>query len=116
MTVESGKMDVHGIKVSEAWAGSTRSKRLPPNWSELRAKVFSIASFRCQATMRDGTRCTDQGTDVDHIEPGDNHDLSNLQLLCRWHHNKKSSAEGNKSPTRKRVSERRPQERHPGLL
>jgi len=63
--------------------------------------------------MKDGSRCTDKGTDVDHIKPGDDHSLDNLQLLCKWHHNKKSSREGNKA--RPRLSEKRPKEAHPGL-
>jgi hypothetical protein len=37
-----------------------------------------------------------------------------LQLLCRWHHNKKSSREGNEA--RPRLTERRPSEKHPGIV
>ena len=107
------KLEMHGTSVSEGWNTSTRRERLPSNWSELRGIVMQNALYRCQATMKDGSRCTDKGTDVDHIEPGDNHDLSNLQLLCKWHHNKKSSQEGNKA--RPRYTEKRPPESHPGL-
>jgi 5-methylcytosine-specific restriction endonuclease McrA len=108
------KLEMHGTSVSEGWNTSTRRERLPSNWSELRGIVMQNALYRCQATMKDGSRCTDKGTDVDHIEPGDNHDLSNLQLLCKWHHNKKSSQEGNKA--RPRYTEKRPPEAHPGVL
>jgi hypothetical protein len=38
--------------------------------------------------------CALPATDVDHIEPGDNHDASNLQALCRFHHARKSAREG----------------------
>ncbi len=108
------KLEMHSTSVSESWAGSTRSKRLPPNWSQLREKVISRASHRCESNMKDGSRCTDKGTDVDHINPGDDHSLENLQLLCTWHHGKKSSREGNTA--RVRLSEKRPKESHPGLV
>jgi 5-methylcytosine-specific restriction protein A len=97
----------------QAWSGSTRNKRLPANWSSLRNQVAARAGGQCEALLNEGTRCLDQGTDCDHILAGDNHDLNNLQWLCRWHHNKKSSAEGNRA--RRRFTEQRPQEAHPGL-
>lgn len=64
--------------------------------------------------MRDGTRCVDVGKEVDHIERGDNHDLSNLQLLCKWHHGKKTAKEANQA--RPRQTEKRTPDAHPGLL
>jgi len=108
------KLEMQGTSVSEGWNTSTRKQRLPSNWAALRAIVMKNAQYICQATMKDGSRCTDKGTDVDHIEPGDNHDLANLQLLCQWHHNKKSSREGNTA--RVRHTEKRPPESHPGIL
>jgi hypothetical protein len=57
------------------WYTSNRRDRLPSDWLRRRAPVLARDSF-------------------DHIEHGDNHDLSNLQALCRWHHSRKSSAEG----------------------
>lgn len=95
------------------WQGSNRKERLPTNWQELRRTVIARAAGRCQAPMRDGTRCSDAGIDVDHVIAGDDHSLDNLQLLCRWHHAKKSAREG--SLSRPRYSEKRPQEPHPGL-
>ena len=97
-----------------SWSGSDRKNRLPHNWSTLRNQVLHRDNHQCQAILNDGTQCVAQGTDVDHIEPGDNHDLTNLQLLCRWHHNKKSSAEGNRN--RPRYREQRPSEKHPGVV
>ena len=78
-----------------SWAGSNRRKRLPPNWSQLREQVRIRANDQCEAALRDGSRCPDQGTDCDHIVAGDNHALTNLQYLCRWHHSRKTAAEGN---------------------
>ncbi|MEU9400643.1 HNH endonuclease signature motif containing protein [Streptomyces sp. NPDC048242] len=77
-----------------AWATSNRRKRLPANWEKLRQRVIRRAGGRCQAALLDtGQRCDYPGTDVDHIVRGDDHALTNLQLLCRWHHKEKTQAE-----------------------
>jgi 5-methylcytosine-specific restriction protein A len=97
------------------WQGSDRRQRLPQDWAQRREIVRARAADRCEAILNDETRCPDQGTDCDHIEPGDNHEFSNLQWLCTWHHRKKTSSEGN-SKRVYRVSEKHPKERHPGLI
>jgi 5-methylcytosine-specific restriction protein A len=94
------------------WEGSDRRKRLPKDWKERRILVEARAGGRCQAVLNDETRCPDQGTDCDHIVPGDNHEISNLQWLCRWHHNRKTSKEAH--ARRPRINERIPRESHPG--
>lgn len=77
-----------------AWESSNRRERLPANWHKLRGRVIRRAGGRCQAVLMDtGQRCGETGRDVDHITPGDNHSLNNLQLLCRWHHTRKTQAE-----------------------
>lgn len=77
-----------------AWATSNRRDRLPANWERLRARVIRRAGGVCQGVLFDtGQRCNATGTDVDHITPGDDHGLDNLQLLCRWHHTQKTQAE-----------------------
>lgn len=65
--------------------------------------------------MTDGSRCGDRGTDVDHIIPGDDHDLGNLQLLCRWHHKQKTAREGNQARDAAYAKLKRPELKHPGL-
>ncbi|ARF59430.1 HNH endonuclease [Streptomyces gilvosporeus] len=98
------------------WTGSDRRLRLPSDWPVRRLSVLKRDGFQCVAVLRDtGARCTASATDVDHIVPGDDHDLANLQALCRWHHARKSSAEG-VAAKRRRVSRRRPEGRHPGDL
>lgn len=98
------------------WDGSTRGRRLPPTWPQIRGAVITRAGGRCEATQPTGQRCDNPGTDVDHITRGDNHSLNNLQLLCPHHHNRKSSREGNEArwSTYRRVSTH-PNETHPGL-
>lgn len=95
------------------WQGSTRRQRLPPRWPEIRRAVLERDGWRCTHVDPAGGRCTAPATDVDHINPGDNHAPANLRSLCRAHHAAKSSAEGNAA--RWRVRERREPERHPGL-
>ncbi|MCY0933643.1 hypothetical protein [Streptomyces sp. H34-S4] len=56
---------------------------------------------------------------MDHIEPGDDHSLSNLRSLCSWHHKQKSSREGAAAYAAKRRAIQkkfRRTEQHPGLL
>lgn len=102
--------------MSGGWKDSNRRQRLPDNWPVLRAQVIMRAGGICEEVKHSrGTRCTNPGVDVDHIEPGDDHSLGNLRLLCRWHHKAKSSAEGNEAKQAKRVKARRQPERHPGV-
>lgn len=102
--------------MGKQWSDSTRKERLPDDWEQRRATVRDRAGGRCQATMRDGTRCTEPGTDCDHIVRGDNHALSNLQWICRWHHNKKTAREARDARSFTRVPPaRKPREQHPGL-
>jgi 5-methylcytosine-specific restriction protein A len=100
--------------MSGNWETSNRRTQLPHNWTAITALIKERDSGQCTEFMRDGTRCPDRGTDVDHIEPGNHHHLDNLRLLCKWHHNKKSSAEGNQN--RQYLTERRPKEKHPGII
>lgn len=96
----------------EPWAGSNRQSRLPSNWrTEIRPAVLGPTGQRpCQIRWDAG--CTGNGTQVDHIRPGDDHSLGNLQPACEYCHGKKSSAEGNAA----RPRTARPKPRHPGLL
>lgn len=96
------------------WHTSDRRSRLPKNWPSIRNTILKRDGYQCVA-LDDGTRCTQPATDVDHIEPGDNHNERNLQSLCAWHHSRKTAAEAAASrPTP--VSRNRPKERHPGAL
>jgi hypothetical protein len=77
------------------WQGSDRAKRLPRDWPARRRFVMDRAGWRCQWMRTDtGDRCPELATDCDHITPGDNHDVANLQALCGYHHSVKSGREG----------------------
>ena len=94
------------------WADSTRV--LPPNWQAIRLAILERDGWRCVWESTSGRTCGAKATDVDHIVRGDDHSPGNLRSLCRWHHARKSSAEGNAA--RKRGTSRRTPERHPGLI
>ena len=93
----------------QQWQSSRRSRELPKNWAVLRSRVIK----------RDGSVCQECKTytknpDVDHIVPGDNHSLSNLQVLCRECHKKKTATESAAARRRMRALRARPREGHPG--
>lgn len=98
-----------------AWENSGRKERLPADWPTRRVRVLRRDGYKCQAKHSTGDLCGAPANQVDHVEPGDNHDLSNLQALCRWHHARKSSREG-VAARRPRATQARPPETHPGLL
>lgn len=98
-----------------AWDGSTRRSRLPKDWPRIRARVLRRDKGVCQARLSDGRLCGHVATDVDHIIPGDDHSLTNLQALCTWHHARKSATEGGTAAGLTRVRTERPKPTHPAL-
>ena len=98
-----------------AFETSTRRARLPASWPELRAKTKARAKGRCEATIHD-PKCNGIGTDCDHVRPGDDHALENLQWLSRACHDAKTKTENAQANTDRAALRRRPQEPHPGRL
>lgn len=99
-----------------AWETSDRRSRLPSDWWRRVMAVKERDGGRCTWKLPSGKRCPRPGTDVDHKRNDDNHDLSNLQLLCRHHHDKKTGREAVFGRRPKKTGPRRKPERHPGLL
>ncbi|GIJ50016.1 hypothetical protein Val02_69020 [Virgisporangium aliadipatigenens] len=100
-----------------SWEGSTRRERLPDDWTVRRAHTLVRDGYRCTAVLAPhGKRCDQAATDVDHIRPGDDHDEANLTALCKWHHSRKSAAEGGRAAAAVRAPRHRPPEPHPGEL
>lgn len=98
-----------------AWEKGTsaRASRLPPNWQSLRLRVLRRDRYQCQHRDYPGAPiCGGRANQVDHIERGDDHSVSNLQALCQHHHAAKSSREGVEARQAK-GSTRRPPEPHP---
>lgn len=100
--------------MADAWKGSTRRQELPKDWKTIRVRVIERDHGLCQWRMSDGSICAEDGTEVDHIRPGSDHRRLNLQLLCGWHHARKTAREANAAQVR--YSTRHPDEAHPGLL
>jgi 5-methylcytosine-specific restriction protein A len=76
----------------KAWANADRRRQtLPRGWEKLRLMILARDPL-CQ----DGRRCKGMAlsTQVDHIRPGTDHSLENLQGICRDCHAAKSAAEG----------------------
>jgi 5-methylcytosine-specific restriction enzyme A len=101
------------------WSSSTRRDRLPAGWNQIRRSILKRDNWRCQVRKEDGRPCGDHATEVDHIKPGDDHRPENLQAICSWHHQRKSSREGGQANAAKRranANRFRRTEEHPGLL
>ncbi|MFD1044178.1 HNH endonuclease [Kibdelosporangium lantanae] len=96
-----------------SWTSSNRKGRLPVGWTALRITVLKRDRFTCQIR---GQGCTAHATEVDHIQPGDNHGLENLRAVCSTCHSRKSTSEGIRAKARLRALRHRPADRHPGLL
>ena len=101
------------------WQNSTRRERLPANWSKIRKRIMKRDRGMCQVTMADGEKCLDLASEVDHKQAGDDHDDLNLQAICSWHHQRKSSQEGGQAAAVRRQATRNKYvrtEAHPGLV
>lgn len=71
----------------EAWAGSTRRKRLPPGWEKTRLRIFERDPICRICNQNLSTVC-------DHKVAGDDHSDENLQGICSDCDKAKSSREG----------------------
>ena len=96
-----------------AWAGSTRSARLPTNWPQLRRAVKKRAGGLCEASTHHPD-CNSVGTECDHIHPGDDHRLANLAWLSSPCHRAKTLSEATQA--RATRSRKRTTPPHPGIV
>jgi 5-methylcytosine-specific restriction protein A len=97
-----------------AWETDTpRRDRLPSRWTTIRAGVLTRDQWQCQLRY-DG--CQILATEVDHIQPGDDHTPANLQSVCARCHATKSAREGAEGRARVQQRSRRTPEPHPGAL
>lgn len=96
------------------WESSDRKAELPSDWTTRRVRVLRRDGYRCQAVDSVGVMCGAHANQVDHIKPGPDHSLENLQALCRWHHARKSAGEG-VAARRPRARQSRDPEVHPAF-
>lgn len=97
------------------WSTSTRAQRLPADWRRRRDQVKSRAKGKCEAKAH-APGCTGIGAECDHIIPGDDHSLHNLQWLSNECHDAKTKREAREARKAQRSAKIRPAERHPGAL
>ena len=93
------------------WTTDGQSKRkaeLPKNWSALRKVVIKRDRGKC-------VWCGEPGNQVDHIERGTDHSLTNLRLLCRACHMRRTGRDGGKSKRNVKRSHRKTS-RHPAYI
>ncbi|WP_433240285.1 HNH endonuclease [Actinomadura nitritigenes] len=106
--------DPRGRKTTGSW----RTSPLPADWpARVRAVHQRDQSCRWPISLIPGDVCgSTERLEVDHINGASNHELWNLQLLCRRHHALKTGRESAAARKAKRASRTRPAERHPGLI
>lgn len=98
-----------------AWATSDRRSRLPRDWPARVSKVKRRAKGKCEA-KRHHPRCDGSGSECDHVHPGDDHSLDNLQWLSEWCHKAKTSEDNAKIAAERAAMRKRPEEIHPGRI
>lgn len=86
ISVEKGRCLEHFKEIDSDWSHSTRSKRLPKDWSTRRKHIMKRDNGTCY-------KCGDKADQVDHIEPGDDHSFDNLAAICETCHRKKTAQE-----------------------
>ena len=97
------------------WQTSHRRDRLPHDWQRIRAAVRARANGRCQAKQH-ANGCNGIGTDCDHIIPGDDNSLDNLQWLSSACHKAKTARETAARNVWYRESRLHPVEKNPGSI
>lgn len=98
-----------------SWYTSDRHARLPRDWARVRAAVRERAHGRCQAEIH-SILCDGIGTDCDHIIPGDDDSLDNLQWLNHNCHKLKTAHESARRNTVRARERRHPREANPGII
>jgi hypothetical protein len=98
------------------WESSNRKSELPSDWDAVRQRIGDRDGWRCRWPRSRGGECGQPANQCDHKEPGSDHSDSNLWMLCRWHHNRKTQEESTAGKRALADKGRHPVERHPGLL
>lgn len=91
---------------------TNRAQQLPNDWNKRRQAALERAQHQCEVTMQNGERCPETTRlEVDHLERGNNHELSNLGVKCNWHHTRKTQQEARQA---KKLNKKPSPGRHPG--
>lgn len=107
-------------EVPMGWETSDRRQHLPKNWKALREARFKLDGYQCTARDRNtDERCAGPAEECDHTGSRDDHRISMLRSLCKWHHSQKTARDAGRAAVQKRkkiASRFRREEQHPGLL
>lgn len=87
--------------------------KYPKDWQARRKQVLTRCGERCEHTLTTGRRCPDKATDVNHRGHREDHSPESLEGLCRHHHLKYTSRQGNAAQKARKL--KKPQPKHPGL-
>nr|WP_232513809.1 HNH endonuclease signature motif containing protein [Bifidobacterium choerinum] len=101
-----------------SWYTSDRRGRLPLSggeWAALRKQVRDRARNRCEAREH-SPLCDGWGSDCDHIVPGDDNRLENLQWLNANCHRMKTAQETSERNRRRKQQRKHPKEKNPGMF
>lgn len=103
-----------------AWSTSTRRSRLPADWPHTRAQVRQRAGGKCEGRdvlevgkIGHAPNCDGRGNEADHITPGDDHRMTNLQWLSPACHIAKTKRENADARAAMNAARKRT-EKHPG--
>jgi hypothetical protein len=119
--------------MSGKWSSSNRRNELPADWSRIRAAVARRAHGQCEWVGEPfaddqpsanhpepppNHRCTNAGTDCDHRDNRNDHNINALQWLCHEHHAHKTQAEAQAAANeqRERLTHPTTRAKHPGLI
>lgn len=102
--------DGHWKEDPSQWRTTPR----PRGWKALRAQALERDGNQC-TWIDDGQRCTNAGTDADHIGDPDDHSIDNLRTLCGYHHRKRTALQA-RAARGELPSRQRPRPAHPGLI
>jgi 5-methylcytosine-specific restriction protein A len=119
------------------WADSDRRSTLPPDWAtRIQPRILARDNLQCTwlgDLDNDGrpsdyitavhlgithqllNRCPSKATDVDHIGDREDHSDEKLRSLCGWHHDRRSSRQGNTAKAKRAAQRLRPAAEHPGI-
>lgn len=96
------------------WGSSGRA--MPPDWKQRVNAVWKRDGGRCRWLLpKSGERCPRKGAEVDHRYGPNRHELADLWLLCKTHHDQKTAREAWAGKARKKAPKRR-EEQHPGRI
>lgn len=104
-------MAEHWQESPSAWRTAPR----PRGWKTLRAQVLERDGNQC-TWIDDGQRCTNEGTDCDHIGDPEDHTPTNLRTLCGYHHRKRTALQARAARGPMEPRARPKPAAHPGLI